>query len=932
MMKKLLLVGLCMVWTVCAHATTYYVSHQGRDRHTGTSPQQAWRTLAKVNAMMKSFRPGDVILFRRGDRFAGQLIVTTSGAAGQPITFGAYGTGDRPIIDGFRRLSQWTAVGNQLWKTTYQSPHGRAYNLVINHRFQPIGRYPNLDQDRQGYLPISGGNGRSQFSSEELQGGPWTGGDAVVRSCRWILDRAPIVHHQGNQLSLAQEVSYDAINGFGFFIVNHRRALDQEGEWAYHHAAHALFLRSQRDPNTRAILTAHVPELIRMSRVQYITVRQLALWGAAKNAVLVHYSKHITVSDCHFYGSGQNGAAVQYSERTAFLRNKVEHTNNNGIRVQQGRFTEIADNTFTRTGLIAGMGASGNNTYCAVRGMSQHLNIHHNRIDQVGYNAISFVGDYINIQYNHITNFCQIKDDGGGIYAGNSAPYPHKLIQIKNNIVGNDAPSTVGWGTVKPDLAHISGIYMDNHTNGANIENNTVYGCQIYGIYFHNAYNSLVKNNTVYDSWRALGMVHDARALDAPIRNNTIHNNVLFARKVDQELIHFRSIKDDHFKFGTMDRNHYHSPLKHERVVRVTSDWNRSNQLHSVTQWQKLSPYDQSSRVGTDRWPAYVINRYLSGNLLPNATFTENVRGWQGWSRDGDGIIRHSEQAIDGGSLTMAFATPGDGSHLSVSTNNGIGSLREGEKFVLRYSLKSGGEGTTLSSKLINKGGPYRILSNTNYVATDTKRQDIEEFFTVDHSALQGTLNISVPKNSYQVHVDNVSLRKVATQAVDYDRYLQFLTNPSRRRVSLSLPSGQWKSARGQVFRGSVTLDPFQSMILLRDQSELASRQADTKGEVSATSAKRSDQSEDSLPEGTTDNSLQLYPNPLTDGSLTIDLGKAIEIAEVQVYDTKGTLLLRRSVEGKRQVAFSPAELGSGLRLIKVVTPEFTKTGKVLVQ
>ena len=942
MMKKLLLLGLCITYAALAHATTYYVSYRGQDRHSGTSPDQAWRTLEKVNAMMKSFQPGDAILFRRGDRFAGQLVITASGAAGQPITFGAYGSGDRPIINGFQRLTRWTAVGNRIWKADYDSPHGRVYNLVINHQFQSIGRYPNIDEAHGGYLPISGGNGRSQLISEELQGGSWTGGDAVVRSRRWILDRVPIVHHQDIRLTLAHSTTYDAINGFGFFIVNHRNTLDREGEWAYHHAERTLYLRSQRDPNTRAILTAHVAELIRMHWVQYINVQHLDLWGAAKDALVISYSKHITVSNCRFYGSGQNGATVKYSERTFLLNNQFEHTNNNGIQVAQGKFTEIGSNTFMQTGMVPGMGASGNHAYCAIRGKSQHFNVHHNRIDQVGYNGITFVGDYINIQYNHVTNFCQLKDDGAGIYAGNHEPHPYRLIQIKNNIVGNEEapPVALGWGTNLSHLAHVNGIYLDNHVNGANIENNTVYGCQNYGIYFHNVYNNLLKNNTLYNNWRALGMSHDTRGVDtkgvdAPIRDNILQNNVLFARQASQELLHFRSIKEDYFEFGTIDQNYYYSPLKYERVVRAT-DRNYRSQLYSITQWQKASPYDQRSLVGTERWPTHVINRYLSDNLLPNATFTENVRGWQGWSQDGDGAIHHTKEAIDGGSLTMAFATKGAGSYLSVSTNSGIGRLRQGEQFMLRYSLQSDGEGATLDTKLVNKGGPYRVLSNIHYIAADMKRQEIEQFFAVEHTAQEGKLNISLPKNDHPVHLDNVSLRKVATQPVDYQQYVQFLTNPSRRRISRSLPGGRWKSARGQAFRGSVKLEPFQSMILLRDEDELASlrasRQAHIEADLSVASSEKTNPSEDVLPKGLSQSTLHLYPNPLTEGPLTVDMGVSTGLAQVQVYDSKGVLLVSRPAEGQKRVTFSSEELGSGLRLIKVITPGRTMTGKVVVR
>jgi hypothetical protein len=43
--------------------TTYYISPEGSDRNTGTSPAAAWRTIARVNR--ESFRPGDRVVFRR---------------------------------------------------------------------------------------------------------------------------------------------------------------------------------------------------------------------------------------------------------------------------------------------------------------------------------------------------------------------------------------------------------------------------------------------------------------------------------------------------------------------------------------------------------------------------------------------------------------------------------------------------------------------------------------------------------------------------------------------------------------------------------------------------------------------------------------------------------------------------------------------------
>jgi parallel beta-helix repeat protein len=87
----------------CSDSTTtritiYYVSTNGSDNHNGLTPFTPWKTLSKVNSTL--FSPGDTILFKRGETWREQFIIPTSGKAGNPITFGAYGVGDRPRIAG----------------------------------------------------------------------------------------------------------------------------------------------------------------------------------------------------------------------------------------------------------------------------------------------------------------------------------------------------------------------------------------------------------------------------------------------------------------------------------------------------------------------------------------------------------------------------------------------------------------------------------------------------------------------------------------------------------------------------------------------------------------------------------------------------------------------------------------------------------------
>jgi parallel beta-helix repeat protein len=86
---------------------TYYVnSSTGDDDNTGLSPTQAWKTIDKVNK--SAFLPGDSIMFKRGRTWREQLTVPSSGTSGYPITFGAYGTGAKPSINGGNILTSWS--------------------------------------------------------------------------------------------------------------------------------------------------------------------------------------------------------------------------------------------------------------------------------------------------------------------------------------------------------------------------------------------------------------------------------------------------------------------------------------------------------------------------------------------------------------------------------------------------------------------------------------------------------------------------------------------------------------------------------------------------------------------------------------------------------------------------------------------------------
>lgn len=88
----------CASFSYC-YAATYYVDAQnGSDSNSGTSPDNAWRTIQKINNSI--LLPGDIVLLKRGCVWQESLQIYHPGDIDNPISFGAYGAGEKPVFDG----------------------------------------------------------------------------------------------------------------------------------------------------------------------------------------------------------------------------------------------------------------------------------------------------------------------------------------------------------------------------------------------------------------------------------------------------------------------------------------------------------------------------------------------------------------------------------------------------------------------------------------------------------------------------------------------------------------------------------------------------------------------------------------------------------------------------------------------------------------
>ncbi|MFG6192403.1 hypothetical protein [Nonomuraea sp. JJY05] len=134
-----------------AAGTTYYVdAAAGDDAASGLDQAHPWKSLDKVNDT--TFRPGDRILLRAGQRWTGRLWPKGSGESGAPITVDSYGEGGKPRIDGAAQVGDAVRLFNQEFWTIR--------NLEVTNQVPPTGTPGENLRDLRG-IHVSGDNSQT---------------------------------------------------------------------------------------------------------------------------------------------------------------------------------------------------------------------------------------------------------------------------------------------------------------------------------------------------------------------------------------------------------------------------------------------------------------------------------------------------------------------------------------------------------------------------------------------------------------------------------------------------------------------------------------------------------------------------------------------------------------------------------------------------
>ena len=159
-------------------SSTYYVSPSGDDENAGTSPDEAWRSLAR--AERTALDAGDKLLLRGGAVFGGPITVgeDEAGSADEPVVIGSYGGGRATVaVAGGPGVSVHNTAGVEIHDLDVTGKGGsylrdggiNLYSDLSDGR--KLDRVTVSDVDISGFragIAVGGGDGSTGFKNVQV--------------------------------------------------------------------------------------------------------------------------------------------------------------------------------------------------------------------------------------------------------------------------------------------------------------------------------------------------------------------------------------------------------------------------------------------------------------------------------------------------------------------------------------------------------------------------------------------------------------------------------------------------------------------------------------------------------------------------------------------------------------------------------------------
>ena len=915
----------------------YFSTSTGDDSRSieqAQNPSTPWKTLTKLNSISSIINPGTALLLKRGDIFDGNITLSNSGTADNPLVLSAYGSGDKPVVNGLATLSSWTNIGSNIWQASLNAGP-RLNMLTVGGSMRMRGRWPNSNNAKGGYITFQSHKEFASITTDNYGNQDWYnsgkyGTEISIRSQRWMLNTYPLRGQSSGTLTYngsADTMQYAPLDGNGYFIQNDPRTLDQQNEWYYNPADKYVQMYSTANPSTLNVKAAVIDTLLKAQKVKFVVIDNISFQGSNKQAIFFNEGSNITISNCSVNYSGADAVQLHFSPNATFTGNTVKNTGNRAVNLTPYCFNSvIQDNTVDSTGMLVGLGGNGNLCNLAIFFHGDNSTCLNNRVTNTGYDGIVFTGGNVQMRYNFVDSFCVKFDDGGGIYTSGEG--------ANRSIVGNTVLHGLGNtdGTAANESDKLAeGIYVDERGENVLIDSNHVAYCAHQGLMIHDAQNITVTHNTFFgNEQKAIGMSHDALQQEFPIRNVTIKNNYLVstsqlaARTGNNNLYNTNSLVvletssrdfSDLASFGTADSNYYmkpfymnvndffkfsYRPIPEGAKVGPSQDDSNAYRTYLTTDlphWQSTFNQDAHSTTGP-LFPPYTVNTqdnntFSNGNFDSNIKYVLNPHGDKSDANNNYVTQSWDNTHLDNGALQVAY-TPSSGSSGVKGMEAWFADIDRsktfaaGHTFRVKFSIL--GTGNTDFRCALRSSTTSSVESNWAFFKVYNKRQEVELLFTTTKDIPRAYLVLinDNADNCPQWWIDNVVVQEVTVSYTNPSDYIRLEYNATASSKTISL-DGTYTDPKNNTYNSSVTLAPYTSVVLMKKIAAAQTAQAVTMTDVS---------SDIKTPYRAKYNTkLKISPNPATSViHLVIPFGETMQQADVIIYNASGVIVYNRKV------------------------------------
>jgi parallel beta-helix repeat protein len=792
----LFLCSLILSLSFPAYSADYYLStSRGKDTNAGTK-KAPWKTIERIN--QETFASGDKIFFKRGEVFRGEI---KSYKIQPNLSFGAYGTGDNPVISGSLPITKWkpTTHGalpanvyeadvSSLITVDAKGNENTLEHLFVNGELMTIARYPNVDKPSDAnWLKVGKSAGTDSFTDSTLANysrpdGYWKDARLRIRTYSWYYRVFKITNYKATSGKITAKGLGNQLPEWGYFLDDKLEELDHPGEWYYDAATKKVYLYplANKDPNRQLIEgTTYRIGLTISQQENNTVVEDLTFRHFTSIGLSLANSDSVLVRNCLFEYNNK-GISVWQMTNSLITGNTLNNQFSIGVifngdkTLDMKNSTIVEKNEINNTGMIP--------VYCKryegtcygigmnVFGKGQYLR--QNTINKTGWTGIYLkAGGHHLVEHNVVKNALSLINDGGAISIGSDANTIRGNFLIES--IGNVGESNGCMNLNKTPCAHHSsygmGIGSDSKFTRNLIEDNTIANNPDIGIRLNAFTDSVVRNNTLYNNDPQI-RVEDTMGFS---RSNVFEGNIAYSLTPEQRGL----VLTGTVEHGTFDNKFFCNP--YQDII-----FERKSSSYSLADWRTAFPtYEKNATVCNIGLNEYNVTNASGINLLTTTNFQ------------------------------MALQTS---KSTALLTNRF--SLQKDQQYRLKFNALGSAEGSVrVRVNHAPSGETWDVLKESIFAYNSTNKEN-ELVFSVPYDTNQALLNFSSTKKDENgadsLSLDNIFVETVNATLNDASKQSTLFTNTTEHEKIISLEGTVYKDLEGQEVSTSLILQPFSSKIL----------------------------------------------------------------------------------------------------------------------